>query len=61
MNNVRIERMLRELNNEPPMQFWVDLFSLKELVAQQFATLKARREAEVAARLPAYASAGPAE
>lgn len=28
MTNARIERMLRELNSEPPVQFFQDLFGL---------------------------------
>jgi hypothetical protein len=28
MSNARIERMLRELNSEPPVQFFQDLFGL---------------------------------
>jgi hypothetical protein len=28
MTNARIDRMLRELNSEPPVQFFQDLFGL---------------------------------
>ena len=41
MSNARIDRMLRELNSEPPVQFFQDLFGLvglgesREMAVQQ--------------------------
>ena len=43
MNNVRVERMLRELHAGPPLRFLEDLFSLTEIVAKQMAALRAAR------------------
>lgn len=58
MNNVRIERMLRELHNEPPLRFFEDLFALKDLVAKRIAELRQSRKAEEAReglRAPGFA------
>ncbi len=33
MNNVRIERMLRELHAGPPLRFFEDIFALRDIVA----------------------------
>ena len=46
MNNVRVERMLRELHAGPPLRFLEDLFSLKEIVANQMKALRERRKGE---------------
>jgi hypothetical protein len=46
MNNVRVERMLRELHAGPPLRFLEDLFSLTEIVKRQMAALRARKAAE---------------
>ena len=33
MNNVRVERMLRELHAGPPLRFFEDIFALRDIVA----------------------------
>ena len=40
MNNVRIERMLRELHAGPPLGFFEDVFALRDIVAGLAAGLR---------------------
>ena len=46
MNNVRIERMLRELHAGPPLRFFEDLFALRDIVAGLMAEIRAPGDAE---------------
>jgi hypothetical protein len=50
MNDARIERMLRELHKEPPLQFFEDLFALTDIVAKRIARLRRERKASEAQR-----------
>lgn len=43
MNNVRIERMLRELHAGPPLRFFEDIFALRDIVAELAAELRKPR------------------
>jgi hypothetical protein len=40
MNNVRIERMLRELHAGPPLGFFEDIFALRDIVASLMAEIR---------------------
>jgi hypothetical protein len=40
MSNARIDRMLRELNSEPPVQFFQDLFGLVGLGESREVTVR---------------------
>jgi len=40
MNNVRIERMLRELHAGPPLRFFEDIFALRDIVAGLVAEMR---------------------
>ena len=61
MNNVRVDRMLRELHAEPPLQFFEALFSLTGMVMKQVATVRTSRAREVRRRPPPILSAGAAD
>ena len=40
MNNVRVERMLRELHAGPPLRFFEDIFALRDIVAGLVAEIR---------------------
>lgn len=46
MNNVRIERMLRELHAGPPLRFFEDIFALRDIVAGLVAELRVSGSSE---------------
>lgn len=46
MTNARIERMLRELHAGPPLRFMEDVFSLREIVKEQVASINEASKAE---------------
>ena len=59
MNNVRVERMLRELHAGPPLRFFEDIFALRDIVAGLLAEIRKHHVAgEGAAEIaePALAS-----
>lgn len=61
MNNVRIERMLRELHAGPPLRFFEDIFALRAIVSGLFAEMRASRgleEAKAERVAPILAGAG---
>ncbi|HSN21014.1 MAG TPA: hypothetical protein VLS49_10060 [Usitatibacter sp.] len=60
MNNVRIERMLRELHAGPPLRFLEDLFALREIVARLVAGIQPAVEARKGQELRTPAIAGRA-
>ncbi len=45
MNNVRIERMLRELHAGPPLRFFEDVFALRDIVAGLVGEMRRSRAA----------------
>ena len=49
MTNARIDRMLRELNSEPPVQFFQELFGLVGLGERRESASQSRIAAEPAA------------
>jgi hypothetical protein len=49
MNNVRIERMLRELHAGPPLRFFEDVFALRDMASGFMAVIEAPRGLEEAA------------
>ena len=55
MNNVRVERMLRELHAGPPLRFFEDIFALKEIVSNLLEELGEARTREEASRQMAEA------
>ena len=61
MNNVRVDRMLRELHAEPPLQFFEALFSLTGMVMKQVAAVRASRAREVRRPTAPIFSAGAAD
>ena len=48
MNNVRIDRMLRELHAGPPLRFFEDIFALRGIVSGLIARMHAPRVFEEA-------------
>ncbi|HSN22523.1 MAG TPA: hypothetical protein VLS49_17695, partial [Usitatibacter sp.] len=60
MNNVRIERMLRELHAGPPLRFFEDLFALREIVARLVAGIQPAVEARKGQKLATPTLAGRA-
>ena len=61
MNNVRIERMLRELHAGPPLRFFEDLFALRDIIASVIAQMRNRRIDDAPqAQIPDSALAGVA-
>lgn len=61
MNNVRVDRMLRELHAEPSLQFFESLFSLTGTVMKQIAALRASRAQESRRGSAPVLSAGAAD
>jgi hypothetical protein len=45
MNNVRVERMLRELHAGPPLRFFEDIFALRDIVAGLLAGIREKHVA----------------
>ena len=60
MNNVRIERMLRELHAGPPLGFFEDVFALRDIVAGLAAGLRKPRGGEQPQPIAGTALAGVA-
>lgn len=40
MNEVRVQRMLRELHASPPLRFFEDIFALRDIVAGLVAEIR---------------------
>lgn len=63
MNNVRVERMLRELHAGPPLRFLEDMFALRDIVTSVVARMRNRRaieapQPEIAGRVLASVAGG---